>query len=176
MLAQREKALDAIRERRRPAYVEASTRAEVRAALRLIAEHRLNGVLLQPRQIEELVDDVRRAGVAVVAGPVKPQDVESVRAGLVALGKAGVPVAFGGGDAAELRTTAALLVNGGLPRPAARLGLVAQPAVRFGLPASAGRLAVGDPADFVVWDGDVVNPGSRPLAVVAQGQRVGRGS
>jgi imidazolonepropionase-like amidohydrolase len=176
LLAQRENRLALVRDRRLTAYVEANSRAEVRAALRLIAEHNLRAVLLQPKQAEELADEIRRSGVPVVAGPVRPQDVEAVRSGLVALGKAGVPVAFGGGDAAELRTTAAWLVNGGLPRPVARLGLIGQPSVRFGLPASVGRLSVGDPADFVVWDGDVVNPGSRPLAVVSQGQRVGRGS
>ena len=39
-----------------------------------------------------------------------------------------------------------------------------------------GRLAPGDPADFVIWDGDPVDLTRRPVAVVAQGQRVEQGS
>jgi imidazolonepropionase-like amidohydrolase len=77
-------------------------------------------------------------------------------------------VSFGFGTAAELRATAAWLANGGLPRPAARLGLV-NPAVN---PA---QLRPGDAADLVVWDGCPLDPGSRPVAVVSGGQRVKAG-
>jgi imidazolonepropionase-like amidohydrolase len=42
------------------------------------------------------------------------------------------------------------------------------------LPAHSGRLRPGDVADFVIWDGDPVDPGHRPSMVIAQGQRVGK--
>lgn len=175
LLAQRDRNLDAVRERRLPAFFEVQTRAEIRAALRLIAEHKLRGVLLMPRDVEGLTDEIRQSGVAVVVGPVKPPDAERATAGLVALGKAGVPLAFGG-DPAEMRTAAALLANHGLPRQFARRALTGQAADALGLPAGAGRLVAGDPADFVIWTGDPLDPTSRPAAVVAKGQRVAIGA
>jgi imidazolonepropionase-like amidohydrolase len=63
-------------------------------------------------------------------------------------------------------------VNSGLPRPVARRALTGQPPQAFGLPANTAKLAVGEPADFVVWDGDPIDTASKPIAVVAQGQRV----
>ncbi len=174
LLAQRDGALNAVRDRRLAAYFEAQTRTEIRAALRLIAEHKLRGVLLLPRDVEELTDEIRQAGVPVVLGPVKPQDAERVVKGLVSLGKAGVPLAFGG-EAADLRTSAAWLAGAGLPRSTARRALIAQPADALGLPPSTGRLLPGDAANFVVWTGDPLDTACRPAAVVVRGQRIATG-
>src|SRR5439155_9093031 len=99
-----------------------------------------------------------------------------VRRGLAILGKARVPVVLGSGTAGELSATAAWLVQTGLPRRAARRGLTAEAALALGLPAGTGRLSPGHAADFVVWDGCALDLGSRPLAVVADGQRLRRGT
>lgn len=174
LLAERDKNLDSVRQGKMAAHFEASSRAEVRDALRIIAEHKLRGVILMPKQLDDLLDDIRGAGVGVVIGPLKTQDPEKLRTSLVELAKTGTPIAFGGGDASELRTTAAQLVNAGMPRNVARRGLVAGGAERFGLPSGVGRLSPGDAADFVVWDGDLLDPGSKPAAVVIQGHRIGK--
>jgi imidazolonepropionase-like amidohydrolase len=176
LLSMRDKSMEAVRDRRLPAYFEAHTRAEARAALRLATEYKLRGVLLMPQQVEELADEIQKAGVGVVIGPVKPQEMEPVARGLASLGKAGVNLAFGGGSAAEMRSTASWLVNAGMPRPTARVALTAQPAVAFGLPAGTGRLGFGDAADFVVWTGDPIDATSKPVAVVALGQRLEPGA
>jgi imidazolonepropionase-like amidohydrolase len=143
--------------------------------LRLIADHKLRGVLAGPRQVDDLTDEIRAAGVAVVAGPARSGDPDKVRAGLVALGRAGAPLAYAGTAPAEIRQTAAWLANGGLPRPQARRGLIT-PAEPFALPSGTARLAPGDTADVIVWDGDPLDPGSRAVAVIAAGQRVRAGS
>jgi imidazolonepropionase-like amidohydrolase len=148
-----------------------NNRAEVRAALRLIAEHKLKGVLLMPRQVEELTDEIRRSGAAVVVGPQKSTDSELTTRGLAALGKANVPLAFGG-EVSDLRPSASWLVNAGLPRPVARRALTGQPPAAFGLPANTAKLGTGESADFVVWDGDPIDLASRAVAVIAQGQHV----
>jgi imidazolonepropionase-like amidohydrolase len=121
-----------------------------------------------PHDVEELADEIRRSGAAVIVGPVKPQDADTVVRGLVALGKARVPLAFGG-DPTEMRTSAAWLVNAGLPRPDARRALIGQPARAFGLPEDAGQTGS---ADFVIWTSDPLDSASRPTAVVMKGQRV----
>jgi imidazolonepropionase-like amidohydrolase len=173
LLEQREQNLAAVRAGRIAACFEAQSPTEIRAALRLITEHKLRGVLLLPRHLDDLASEIQIAGVAVVIAPMRTQDTEKTRAAYTALGKSGVPLAFGGGDAPELRTTAAWLVNSGMSRSAARRALIAQPPERFGLPPGAGRLAAGDAADLVIWDGDPLDPGRKPTAVVAKGQRVG---
>lgn len=171
LLAQRDATLQTVRDRQLTACFEAQTRAEIRAALRLIAEHKLRGVLLSPRDVSGLTDEIRQAGVPVVVGPVRPQDTERNVQGLVSLGKAGSPLAFGG-DGSEMRQTAAWLVNAGLPRANVRRALIGQPADVLGLPTGAGRLLPGDAADFVIWTGDPLDTTHRPVAVVVQGKRV----
>ena len=56
------------------------------------------------------------------------------------------------------------------------LGHAGLPVERFGLPSDVGRLSLGGRADFVIWDGDPLDPAAKPVAVVVRGQRVGRGS
>jgi imidazolonepropionase-like amidohydrolase len=175
LLAQRDEGLAAVRAGRSAAYFEAHTRAEIRAALRLIGEFKLRGVIVEPQQLDDVADEIRAAGAAVVVGPARPHDGEKARERLAELAKRGVSIAFGG-DANEIRAAAAMLVNAGMPRPAARLAMIGQPADRFGLTAGTGRLSLGDRADFVIWDGDPLDPAARPAAVVIRGQRAGRGS
>jgi imidazolonepropionase-like amidohydrolase len=171
LLAERERPMTAVRDKKLTAWFEASNRAEIRDALRLISEHKLKAVLLMPRNVEELTDEIRAAGVAVVVGRQRPNDSELTTRGMVALGQANVPMAFGG-DVNDLRVGAAWLVNAGLPRPVARRALTGQPATAFGLPPKTGQLIPGESADLVVWDGDPIDTASKPVAVVAQGQRV----
>lgn len=171
LLAERDRNLAALKDRKLTAWFEGNSRAEIRAALRLIADHQLRGVLLLPRQLDELTDEIRESQAAVVVAPQKPTDPELLTRGLVALGKANVPIAFGG-DVGDLRTSAAWLANAGMPRPVVRRALTGQPPQAFGMPANTAKLAVGESADLVVWDGDPIDTASKPLAVVAQGQRV----
>ncbi len=175
ILAQRDRAMEAVRDRRLSACFEAQTRTEVRAALRLIAEYKLRGVLVSPRDIDELADEIKQAGVAVIVGPTRPRDSERTRESLVALSAAGIPLAFGG-EPGEMRTTAAWLANAGMAHSAARRALIGQPSEAIGLPAGAGRLANGDAADFVLWTGDPLDVGSRPAAVVVKGERIAIGA
>ncbi|MFO0810796.1 MAG: amidohydrolase family protein [Gemmataceae bacterium] len=174
ILAQRDKALEPVKSGKHAAVFEVGNRAEVAAALRLITDHKLRGVLVGPRQINEMAFEIKTARAGVIVTPVKPSDADYVRTGLVELGKAGVPLAFGSGTATELRSTAAWLVNGGLGRHDARRALAGRGSEALGLPANTGRLAAGDAADFVVWDGCPLDPSSQPLAVVAQGKKLGK--
>jgi imidazolonepropionase-like amidohydrolase len=168
--------LDEVRKRQKAALFECQTRAEIQAALRLISEFKLLGSIVQPKRVDDMIDEIRDARVGVVIGPIRTSDSDKHRSSLVELGRAGVPLAFGGGDASELRMTVAWLVNGGMPRAAARRALVARPADRFGLQAECGRLSSGGAADLVIWESDPIDPAVRPHAVIAHGQRIARGS
>src|SRR5262249_10912319 len=90
LLAQRDRVLEQVKTRKLAACFEAQTRAEIQAALRLISEHKLRGVLLMPREVEDLTDEIRTARVAVIVAPLKPRDAERSINPLVDLVKSGV--------------------------------------------------------------------------------------
>jgi imidazolonepropionase-like amidohydrolase len=168
--AERRRQVVGLREKKQVAYFEAHTRAEVAAALQLIGRFELRGVLVGPEEITPFLDEIKRLGVGVVARPVQVGDYDRPALELARSAPAGVPVAFGSGSAQELRITAALAINAGLPREVAWHGLTGNAGQILGLPPSAGRLAVGVPADLVVWNGSPLDLRSRALRVVVDGK------
>lgn len=174
LLAEREKNLALVRQREVPAFFDANTSGEITAALELIKEFRLRGVLIMPRQLDHAVDDIRSSGAAVVVGPLRATDDNKLVQALVQLIQAGVPAAFGGGDAMDIRSTAALLANAGAPRAAVRRILGGGDAKAFGC--TANRLVVqpGMPVtELVVWDGDLLDPGAKAHRLPSPYQRSG---
>jgi hypothetical protein len=170
--AERGRSVAALLERKQIAFFEAHTRAEVDAALRLIARFKLRGVLIGPEEVQPFLDEIKSLGVGIVARPAQAGDYDRPALELAAAAAAGVPVAFGSASAQEQRITAALAVNAGMSREAAWRGLTTAAAHLAGLPDSAGRIAVGAPADLVVWDGPPLDLRSRPLRVLADGKVV----
>ncbi len=171
LLAQRERTLEAVRSRSWPMLLEAQTRAEIEAAVRLVEECRVRGILVHPRETEGTEELLRSANLAVVIGPTRPTDAERTVTGLVRLIQQGVPAAVGG-DAADMRTTAAMLAAAGLPRAAARKTLIAADLDSLAPAPAASRFAPGSPADLVIWSGDPLDLTARPLAVIVEGKRV----
>jgi len=168
--AERRRQIAALLEHRQPAYFEAHTRAEIDAALQLIARFKLRGVLVGPLEVKPFLEEIKRLSVGIVARPAHASDYDRPALEVASAAAAGVPVAFGSGSAQEMRITAALAMNAGMPREAAWRGLTAAAAQMVGLPESAGRLAVGSPADLVIWDGPPLDLRSRPLRVVVDGR------
>lgn len=157
-------------QRKLVAYFETSSQAEVGAALQLIARFKLRGVLVGPEDVRPFLDEIKRLEVGIVARPTQPGDYDRTTRSLAEASAAGVPVAFGSASAEEMRIAMALAVNAGLPREAAWRGLTTAAAQMTGLPPTAGRLAVGTPADLVIWDGSPLDLRSRPLRVVVDGK------
>jgi imidazolonepropionase-like amidohydrolase len=170
--SERRKHMNTLLERKEVAFFEARTRAEVDAALHLIARFNLRGVLVGPEQIRPFLDEIKRLGVGIVARPAQAADYDRAAQELAEAAAAGVPVLFGSAAAQELRITAALAVNAGMPRDVAWRGLTSAAGPLVGLPESAGRLVVGAPADFVIWDGLPLDLRSRPLRVLVDGKVV----
>jgi imidazolonepropionase-like amidohydrolase len=168
--AERRRRMAELLQRKQVALFEAHTRAEVAAALQIIARFKLRAVLVGPEEIKPFLGEIKRLGVGIVARPTQAADYDRLCLHLAEAASAGVPIAFGCTSPQGPRATAALAVNAGMPRPAAWRGLTAAAAQVVGLPDSAGRLAAGGPADLVVWDGHPLDLRSRPLCVVAAGQ------
>jgi imidazolonepropionase-like amidohydrolase len=168
--SERRRQITALLGRKQVAFFEAHTRAEVDAALQLIARFKLRGVLVSPEEIKPFLSEIKGLGVGIVARLVQSGDYDRPLLELAEAAVADVPVAFGSGSAQELRITAALAVNAGMPREAAWRGLTTTAVQMTGLPENAGRLMVGAPADLVIWDGSPLDLRSRPLRVVVEGK------
>ncbi|MCK5944616.1 MAG: amidohydrolase family protein, partial [Planctomycetes bacterium] len=72
----------------------------------------------------------------------------------------------------QLRLSAALAVRHGLGREAALAALTRTPATLLGKQAVVGSLRQGCSADFVVFDGDLLDLASRHVATWIDGARV----
>lgn len=170
--AERRRQIAAVLERKQVAFFEAHTRAEIDAALRLIAKHKLRAVLMGPEEIKPFAEEIKKLGVGIVARPPHTGDYDKTAAEQAAATTAGLPVSFGTGSPQDLRLTAALAMNAGMPRDAAWRGLTTAAGRITGLNEGAGRLTVGAPADLVVWDGSPLDLCSRPLRVIVDGKLV----
>jgi imidazolonepropionase-like amidohydrolase len=168
----RDHAIKPLLERKSVAFFEAHNRAEVGAALQLIERFKLKGVLVNPVEIRPYLDDIKRLGVGIVASSVHAGGYDRPLFELVDASLAGIPVSFGSGSAQDMRTTAALAVNAGMPREAAYRGLTTTAAQSAGLQDSYGRIAPGGAADLVIWDGAPLDLRSRPLCVLVDGKEV----
>lgn len=114
--------------------------------------------------------ELARADIPVILNPLAnlPYSFDQLGArldGAALLHRAGVRIAFSGDYARNIRQLAGNAVAHGLPWDVALAGITATPAEIFGLGATRGRIAVGQVADLVLWDGD-------PLEVTTIAQQV----
>jgi imidazolonepropionase-like amidohydrolase len=106
--------------------------------------------------------ELARADVPVILNPLDdlPIDFDHLAASLESaarLQSAGVRIVFSGGDIPQARLVRQLAGNAvahGLPWEAALAAITSTPADIFGIGATHGRIAVGQAADLVLWDGD----------------------
>jgi imidazolonepropionase-like amidohydrolase len=106
--------------------------------------------------------ELATARVPIVLNPLRdlPYQFEQLGSRLdnaALLQRAGVLIAFSpddGHDARNIRQLAGNAVAHGLPWDAALAAITRNPAEIFGLGATHGRIAAGQTADLVLWDGD----------------------
>jgi imidazolonepropionase-like amidohydrolase len=155
-----------------PIYVEAETRAEIAAALDLAAATNRKLVLVEPRDFRTLLDDVKAAGAAVVASPVRRNDYDFSVRQLVDASKAGIPVLFGGDTPEQVRLMAARCVGAGMPPELVMRAMTSGAVAALGAPKQLGSFAAGGSADFVLWDGPPWDLRRKAVAVVVRGELI----
>lgn len=175
-------ALIPVVEGRLPLVVEVNRAADIQAILRLGREEKLDLILTGVEEGWLVAADLAAAKVPVVVSPLSnlPGQFESLSARLdnaALLVKAGVKVALSPKSRADhfsrtLRLEAGNAVANGLPWEAALTAVTRAPAEMFGFAKEMGVLAVGAPADFVLWTGDPFEPLTRPKAVYVGGVEV----
>jgi imidazolonepropionase-like amidohydrolase len=86
--------------------------------------------------------------------------------------EAGIPFVLAAPSPGELRHRVALLVRAGLPRNAALAAVTSRPAEVLGLQKRVGTIRAGRDADLVGYDGDPLDPLTRVVLVVIDGEIV----
>jgi imidazolonepropionase-like amidohydrolase len=172
LMAERKRRVNAVRKGNQRVLIEASTRAEIRAALQLIDQFKLRATLLYPSELEPFVEDLLRLDVGVIVRPLKADDYDRYLDQIAAAARQGVAIAFGSNNPMECRLTASLAAAAGMPRQAALSALTETAAALVAAPSVAGRLVKGAPADFVVWNGTPLDLCRKPLSLIVGGRLV----
>lgn len=154
----------------RRAMVYADTFAELNATLALGKEFNFAPVVIGARDARKVMGKLAERSAGVVLGALSPTariaDLELP----AALAEAGVPFCFTGRPD-QLRVSAALAVRHGLERDAAHAALTRTPAALLGQQAAVGALRQGCDADFVVFEGDLLDLSARHVATWTAGAR-----
>ncbi len=147
--------------------------ADIRQLIAFATRNGMRPVIVGGAEAWVVADELARAAVPVVLNPLDnlPWNFDQIGARLdnaVRLQRAGVQIAFSSGDihnARKIRQLAGNAVAHGLPWEAALAAVTATPAEIFGMGAKRGRIAPGQVADLVLWDGD-------PLEITSMADQV----
>ena len=166
-----------------PLLVSASRASDMLRLVALLDEFpQLDIIVAGAEEAHLVADTLADAGIKVIVDPQEnlPASFDAVNASfdnVLVLDAAGVDYAIanlgalGVSKAGTLAQHAGNAVGNGLSRQAAFAAITDTPARWFGLPRN--RLAVGDEASLVVWDGDPFEVTSAPVAVFIDGEDVG---
>jgi imidazolonepropionase-like amidohydrolase len=162
----------------------ADRESDLREAVRLSDDLHVRVVIFGGAEAWRVADLLAARHIPVVLDPLVDLpatfDQMGARADNAArLGKAGVTLAFTAPgihfslDAGEaVREGAGVAVANGLPWADAIKALTSGAAEIWGLADHYGRIAPGQDADLVIWDGDPLEPASAPVAVFVRGREV----
>lgn len=167
-------------EGKRPLVIHVNSEDGIRAAMQLLKDYNLKGVIAGAKEAWKVAPDLAKAKVAVllsmpiVACPgenssfseMDPYDSSIAAAGLLA--KAGVKFAFEVGDSSSIHNlpwSAGYACAFGLSHEAAIRAITLSPAEIFGVTNEVGSLQPGKLANVVVTDGD-------PLEITTQVEKV----
>jgi imidazolonepropionase-like amidohydrolase len=171
-------ALIPVVEGRMPLLVRVDRASDIRQVLKVAREDRLKVIIDGGAEAWMLAGEIASAGVPVIINPLTnlPGNFERRAATLenaARLQAAGVVFAIqgngGGHRARETRFNAGNAVANGLSYDAAVKAITVNPARIFGMSDRVGTLEAGKEADVVVWDGDPLEPMTRPVAIFVRG-------
>jgi imidazolonepropionase-like amidohydrolase len=136
--------------------------ADILGVLRFAQRNGIKPVISGGDEAWLVAKELVKANVPVIMDPLNdlPADFDHLGASLenaARLQRAGVRIAFSSGDTPQARLVRQLAGNAvahGLPWESALAAITANPAEVFGLGLTRGRIAVGQVADLVLWNGD----------------------
>ena len=176
-------ALSGVLEGSMQAHFHAHRCDDIFTAIRIAGEFGLNAVLIHGTEGHLRPEELAKAGVPVIVGPVlgariKPELANQEEYNAAVLKKSGVNVAICT-DHPEvpiqfLPLSAAIAVRAGMDHDDALRAITSVPATILGLEKEIGSIAPGRIADFTVFEGDPLSVFEKPVWVVAGGQIIKR--
>lgn len=152
----------------RSAMIYGDTYAELNAALALGKQFNFTPVIIGARDAHKVMGKLTERGASVVLGTLSPTKRVAELELPKKLADAGIPFCFAGRPD-QLRVSAALAVRHGLSREAAHAALTRTPATLLGQQSAVGALRQGCSADFLVFDGDLLDLNARHIATWVDG-------
>jgi len=136
--------------------------ADILGVLRFSQRNGIKPVISGGDEAWLVAKELAKANVPVIMDPLNdlPANFDHLGASLenaARLQRAGVRIAFSSGDTPQARLVRQLAGNAvahGMPWESALAAITANPAEVFGLGLTRGRIAVGQVADLVLWNGD----------------------
>lgn len=160
--------LKAIKTGKTPALIVANDPAEIRGALELVQSFGLKASLMGGRELKNFMPELKKLGMRVIASPLGPTNYDWYLDELVEADAKGIPVAFSGENAEQLRLLASQAVARGMN---VRRALAALCHGLDGYVHTSG-IAAGNAADLVVWSTSPLDLSAKPLAVIVDGKLV----
>jgi imidazolonepropionase-like amidohydrolase len=160
-----------------PLVLRAERSSDIEAGLRLAKDYGVRLVIEGGTEAWLVADELARARAAVILDPAEnlPNDFDSTNVrddNATVLADAGVAVAIArlgsAHNVGELRQLAGIAVANGLSPERALASVTTVPAQVFGV--DRGTIAVGKPADLVVWSGDPFELSTRAEHVLIAGK------
>ncbi len=172
--AQRRRQVQAVLNGTARAFLAVENDLEVKAALELIDQFDLQGVLVGAQDIKGNFEQIQREAIGIIARPPGLNAFDRSFEPIVKASQAGVPLAFGFGSADQIRRAAGRAVGLGMPRDAALKALTSDAAKIIGAEDKIGQIAEGYRADLVIWDGSPLDMRSKVVKIIVAGKVVNK--
>jgi imidazolonepropionase-like amidohydrolase len=163
----------------KPVIISADRQSEIAEALKLADELRLKLILSGATDAWKVADEIKRRNVPVITGPTmalpgeREDPYDAPYANPARLHAAGIRFCIrseGKSNARNLPYNAAIAVAHGLPAEEALKAVTMYPAQILGADDQLGSLDVGKRANFVITNGDLLQPGTQTLAIAVDGK------
>ncbi len=156
--------------------IAASTSAEINTSLEWLDEWDMKGVIVGGEEAHILSSLLKEKNVPVLLSPTLPSYPEKLAKNAAHLVSQGIKTAFVShmpeADPVFLRFSALMLYHQGISQEEALKTITSAPAQILGVSDRVGLIAEGNDADFVVWEGEPLDLGSRIISVYVNGLAV----
>lgn len=155
----------------RRALIHANTFAELNTALDIGNSFNFTPVLIGAQEADKVMQKIAQSSAGVILNTLSPTARLADLRLPTKLAEAGIPFCFAGRPD-RLRLSAALAVRHGLDRETAKAALTRTPAMLLGQQDSVGSLRQGCGADFVVFEGDLLDLSTHHIATWIDGKNL----
>lgn len=167
--AQQVQLLESLKNRSTVTVIEASSAAEIDAAMKVTEQFGLKSLVLHPNDPGKALNQLKELKAGLIVRTLQVSDHDWYANDIATAANAGLKIAVSGDNATRIRQTLAAFVNAGMSEDAALRAISSDAAASYGLK-TIGSLSRGAFADIVIWDESPLNLSARPIHVIVDGR------